>query len=315
MVDATAIEEELQKHLPAEQYDEAASLAQVLADALDGKLVPGARVKMRPGLRNSVKLLANKTIKLPQATVSFGEASQNGDVTIGSVVGGNQITVTIHISTPSVWPPAWLLLVALGALTVAGALALWRNGLTADGGSAGAPTAAGTSAPAPTRAPSAPAPPATLTIARPTPSVQPTPGPEAFVERCIAEQHPDVSAARIFLVEAGANIDILGLEDRRDQPVVLALTGNGQPLALVVLDMHQQSQAYSARAVLDAGCQPLADNRFGNEEPSRLHVLQEWENLLICLDTGSYRIRVGALNHTPVQMITRAEVAGTGCPA
>jgi len=137
---------------------------------------------------------------------------------------------------------------------------------------------------------------------------------QASVEQCIASVQPDVAVARIFLIEAGADASILGLDDPRDQPIVLALTKSDQPLATVVLDMDRQNQSYVARAVLAAGCQHLPDNRFNNDVTSRQHLLQAWDSLLLCLDTGSYRIRAGAPLQPSIQVITRLAVAGDGCP-
>lgn len=65
--------------------------------------------------------------------------------------------------------------------------------------------------------------------------------------------------------------------------------------------------------MLDTGCQPLSESRFSNAETSRRHALQAWDNLLLCLASGSYRIRVGAPNYTPVEMLAWLVGAAQQC--
>ncbi|NJN16225.1 MAG: NACHT domain-containing protein [Oscillochloris sp.] len=84
--------------LPAELSAAAPTLAGLLAgmQSGDGTTLHRA-ITIDPGLKPALRALAGRAISSERALIAFGSGNQFGDITIGDVVGGDKITVTLNL--------------------------------------------------------------------------------------------------------------------------------------------------------------------------------------------------------------------------
>lgn len=102
VVTAEALTEALAAALPAELVDRAPALAVLLVGLADGAVPPGA--SLDPALKAALRALAGSAVAVAGASVSFGSGSQFGDITIGDVVGGDKLTVSIAVPASRLSP-------------------------------------------------------------------------------------------------------------------------------------------------------------------------------------------------------------------
>ena len=99
-VNPAALSTALAVALPADQRGGAQDLAELLAAIAQGSLAPeqvATQIAANTDLSQLVRHLAGKQVPLDGTLISFGSGNQLGDVTIGDVVGGNQIKLTINL--------------------------------------------------------------------------------------------------------------------------------------------------------------------------------------------------------------------------
>ena len=100
-VNPTALSTALSAELPVDQRGGAQDLAELLAAISQGSLEPNhvaTQIAARPDLSQLVRSLAGKQVPIEGGLITFGSGNQIGDVTIGDVVGGNQIKLTINLN-------------------------------------------------------------------------------------------------------------------------------------------------------------------------------------------------------------------------
>jgi hypothetical protein len=92
-LDTTDLARALHAALPPEHTPQAAALARALAAG-----------RLDPALRPTLRALAGQEVEGGGALISFGSGSQLGDVSIGDVVGGNKITITLQVPPSQLSP-------------------------------------------------------------------------------------------------------------------------------------------------------------------------------------------------------------------
>lgn len=101
-VEAAALAPALAAALPPELADRAPALAAALA-ALAAGGGPAA-APLAPELKAALRALAGAEVEAATARVSFGSGNQFGDVTIGDIVGGDKLTVSVALPASRLSP-------------------------------------------------------------------------------------------------------------------------------------------------------------------------------------------------------------------
>ncbi|GAB4423315.1 MAG: hypothetical protein OHK0015_00760 [Chloroflexi bacterium OHK40] len=102
-ISAARLAEALAPALPEELRGAAPGLAALLGELAGGRLAPeaaGAALAADPRLKAALRALAGREVADGGALVSFGTGNQFGDVTIGDVVGGDKLVVSISLAAP-----------------------------------------------------------------------------------------------------------------------------------------------------------------------------------------------------------------------
>jgi len=106
-ISVAALTPALRDALPDELAPCAPGLAALLADVAAGRLAPqrvGRRLDAEPRLRAALRALAGRQLAADQALVSFGSGNQFGDISIGDVVAGDKITLSLALPASRLSP-------------------------------------------------------------------------------------------------------------------------------------------------------------------------------------------------------------------
>ncbi|MEI7769092.1 MAG: PDZ domain-containing protein [Chloroflexales bacterium] len=136
-VNPSALSTALSSALPADQRGGAQDLAELLAAIAQGSLAPeqaATQIAANADLSRLVRSLAGKQVPSDGALVSFGSGNQLGDVTIGDVVGGSQIKLTVNLGDAGPGRRRFLMLggglALIAALVVVVIVAIRSSGAT-----------------------------------------------------------------------------------------------------------------------------------------------------------------------------------------
>lgn len=102
MLSAIELEHSIREAIPAAAPADVAALAQFLVESAATAGSPGkeAHPSIPAHLQNLLGVLAGARLQAGQSVISFGSDSQIGDITIGTVAGGDVITLHLTLSGP-----------------------------------------------------------------------------------------------------------------------------------------------------------------------------------------------------------------------